>query len=177
MTTEAMRAAFEIHPPHVRTRDMSQEEYRTLNAPRMSLLQDSWAHKVYAFRRFYERPILPSPGPLSEEEIQTHHKIIVEEWREFWTGLTTGDIIETLDGGIDLIYTVIGALLASGIPPHVIDAAMEEVHASNMTKSGTDGKPILSAEGKILKGPNYIKADLVGAALHATPSFNLLGES
>lgn len=174
MTTEAMRTAFDLHAPHVRTRDMTNEQFRDLNQPRMSLLQDSWPHKVHAFRRFYQRPINATPGPLSEAEIQTHHRIIVEEWKEFWTGVSAGDIIETLDGGIDLIYTVLGALIASGIPPHIIDAAMEEVHASNMTKAAEDGTPILSPEGKILKGPKYVKADLPGAALMATPSFSLL---
>lgn len=170
-----MHAAFDIHPPIVRDKTMSEAEWRQLALPRMSLLQDSWAHKVYAFRRFYDRPISTIDVPLSEAEVQTHHKIITEEWKELWSGVMLDDVIETLDGGVDLIYTVLGLLIARGIPPHVIDAAMEEVHASNMTKADpTTGKPVLSPEGKILKGSAYVKADLLAAAADATPGFDLL---
>ena len=33
--------------------------------------------------------------------------------------------------------------------------AFVRVHASNMSKLGNDGKPVLRADGKIMKGPNY----------------------
>lgn len=42
----------------------------------------------------------------------------------------------------------------------VIPAAFIEVHSSNMSKLGEDGKPIYREDGKILKGPNYFKPDL-----------------
>lgn len=35
-----------------------------------------------------------------------------------------------------------------------------EVHRSNMSKLGEDGKPIYNEEGKIMKGPNYTKPQL-----------------
>lgn len=38
--------------------------------------------------------------------------------------------------------------------------AFHEVHRSNMSKLGTDGKPIYREDGKVLKGPNYSPADL-----------------
>lgn len=41
-------------------------------------------------------------------------------------------------------------------------SAMAEVHASNMSKLGADGKPVVREDGKILKGPNYFKPDLEG---------------
>jgi len=30
-----------------------------------------------------------------------------------------------------------------------------EVHRSNMTKLGADGRPLYRADGKVLKGPSY----------------------
>ena len=33
--------------------------------------------------------------------------------------------------------------------------ALHRVHESNMSKLGTDGKPIRREDGKVLKGPNY----------------------
>jgi predicted HAD superfamily Cof-like phosphohydrolase len=38
--------------------------------------------------------------------------------------------------------------------------AFRRVHLSNMSKMGEDGKPIRRYDGKILKGPNYIKPSL-----------------
>lgn len=39
-------------------------------------------------------------------------------------------------------------------------ATFAEVHRSNMSKLGDDGKPVRRDDGKILKGPNYTPADL-----------------
>lgn len=38
--------------------------------------------------------------------------------------------------------------------------AFIRVHESNMSKLGTDGKPIRRDDGKVLKGPNYKEPDL-----------------
>ena len=37
---------------------------------------------------------------------------------------------------------------------------VREIHRSNMSKLGEDGRPIYREDGKILKGPNYFKPDL-----------------
>jgi len=36
-----------------------------------------------------------------------------------------------------------------------LDAALDRVHQSNMSKLGEDGCPIRREDGKVLKGPNY----------------------
>lgn len=38
--------------------------------------------------------------------------------------------------------------------------AFRRVHLSNMSKLGEDGKPIKREDGKVLKGPNYVKPNL-----------------
>lgn len=40
------------------------------------------------------------------------------------------------------------------------EVAFFEVHNSNMSKLGDDGKPILNDAGRVVKGPNYRKPDL-----------------
>lgn len=45
-------------------------------------------------------------------------------------------------------------------PLQKFDEAFVRVHESNMSKLGEDGKPVLREDGKVLKGPNYFKADL-----------------
>lgn len=41
-----------------------------------------------------------------------------------------------------------------------IEAIFNEIHKSNMSKLGSDGKPIYREDGKILKGPKYFKPNL-----------------
>ena len=42
-----------------------------------------------------------------------------------------------------------------------LDAALDRVHESNLSKLGEDGKPIRrEKDGKVLKGPNYKPPDL-----------------
>lgn len=41
-----------------------------------------------------------------------------------------------------------------------LDETMYRVFQSNMSKLDDEGKPVRSEDGKVLKGPNYIKPDL-----------------
>lgn len=41
-----------------------------------------------------------------------------------------------------------------------LNAVFVEIHNSNMSKLGADGKPIYREDGKILKGENYFKPDI-----------------
>lgn len=67
------------------------------------------------------------------------------------------DVIEAADALGDLRYVVDGGNLIWGIPG---DAVFAEIHASNMSKLGPDGKPLRRPDGKTLKGPNYFKPDI-----------------
>lgn len=67
------------------------------------------------------------------------------------------DVVEAADALGDLEYVVNGMALGMGINlPEVV----KEIHRSNMTKLGPDGKPIYREDGKILKGEGYEKPDL-----------------
>lgn len=57
----------------------------------------------------------------------------------------------------DLRYVVDGGAISFGLD---IDDAFEEVHESNMSKLGADGKPVYREDGKVLKGENYRGADM-----------------
>lgn len=43
------------------------------------------------------------------------------------------------------------------------DRGFTVVHNSNMSKLGSDGRPIYREDGKVLKGPNYKPADMKDA--------------
>ena len=65
--------------------------------------------------------------------------------------------VAAADALADLRYVVDGASLEWGIP---LEKCFREVHRSNMSKLGEDGRPLLRADGKILKGPNFTPPDL-----------------
>jgi predicted HAD superfamily Cof-like phosphohydrolase len=67
------------------------------------------------------------------------------------------DLVEAADALGDLDYVIQGANLVFGFPSMEI---FQEIHRSNMSKLGDDGKPIYREDGKIMKGPNYFKPDI-----------------
>lgn len=86
--------------------------------------------------------------------------LLSEELEELQEAIEMGDIVEVLDALVDLQYVLDGAFLSFGLHD-VKDVAFAEVHSSNMSKLGEDGKPIRrEGDGKILKGPNYFQPDL-----------------
>jgi predicted HAD superfamily Cof-like phosphohydrolase len=59
----------------------------------------------------------------------------------------------------DIVYYALDAAMLLGID---ILPVFMEVHWSNKTKFGEDGKPIKREDGKVIKGPNYQKPDIAG---------------
>jgi predicted HAD superfamily Cof-like phosphohydrolase len=57
----------------------------------------------------------------------------------------------------DVVVAVYGTAVTAGID---LDEAVRRVHASNLSKVGRDGRPILDADGKVQKGPNYRSPDM-----------------
>ncbi len=83
--------------------------------------------------------------------------LIAEELKELKEAIRDKDIVEVADALTDLLYVVYGAGHAFGID---LDACFSEVHRSNMSKLGSDGKPIYREDGKVLKGPAFFDPDL-----------------
>ena len=83
--------------------------------------------------------------------------LISEELEELQLAITNNDIVEVADALTDLLYVVYGAGHAFGID---LDECFMEVHDSNMSKLGEDGKPIYREDGKVLKGPGYFAPNL-----------------
>ena len=83
--------------------------------------------------------------------------LIREELSELTEALEKKDIKEVADALTDILYVTYGAGHAFGIN---LDKCFEEVQNSNMSKLGSDGKPIYNEQGKVMKGPDYFKPDL-----------------
>jgi len=84
-------------------------------------------------------------------------ELIREEYEELEEAIENRDMVEVADALADLLYVIYGAGHAFGID---LDECYNEVHSSNMSKLGEDGKPIKSDSGKVLKGPNFFEPDL-----------------
>ena len=83
--------------------------------------------------------------------------LIREELSELKDALEKKDIKEVADALTDILYVTYGAGHAFGIN---LDKCFEEVQNSNMSKLGSDGKPIYNEQGKVMKGPDYFKPNL-----------------
>lgn len=84
-------------------------------------------------------------------------ELIDEELLETREAVWDDDLVGVADGLCDLLYVIYGFGDVLGLD---IARLFAEVHASNMSKLGEDGKPILREDGKILKGPNFFHPDL-----------------
>ena len=93
----------------------------------------------------------------NEKIVNLRLDLIEEELSEFKEAVEKKDIKEVADALTDILYVTYGAGHAFGIN---LDKCFEEVQNSNMSKLGSDGKPIYNENGKVMKGPNYFKPDL-----------------
>lgn len=116
--------------------------------------------QVQEFHETYGLPVKNSPTISDEKTNALRINLLAEELEELKEALEQGDLVETLDALIDLQYVLDGAFLSFGMQS-LKTPAFDEVHRSNMSKLGADGKPIVRPEdGKILKGPDYFKPDI-----------------
>ena len=84
-------------------------------------------------------------------------ELIQEELDELSEAVADRDMIEIAEALTDLLYVVYGAGHAFGIE---LDECFHEVHRSNMSKLGGNGRPIHREDGKVMKGPGFFEPDL-----------------
>ncbi len=106
----------------------------------------------------FDVPVVDAPA-IPETRAQMRLAILEEEVAELRAAVEDGNLVEVLDALCDIQYVLDGTFLEFGLHS-VKQAAMEEVHASNMSKLGADGKPVLREDGKVLKGPTFRRPDL-----------------
>ena len=86
-------------------------------------------------------------------------QLLIEEVGELAHGLAKDDPMEILDALSDIQYVLDGAYLAFGLD-RFKEAAFMEVHRSNMSKLGSDGKPIINGAGRVVKSQHYREPNL-----------------
>ena len=110
--------------------------------------------QVEEFYDAFNHPKASAPKYMETERLIMRHNILHEEVVELFDAGITGDIVEVGDAITDCLYILIGTAIEYGLADK-LPAMFDEVHRSNMSKLGEDGKPIYREDGKILKGPNY----------------------
>ena len=113
--------------------------------------------RVKKFMETFGQEIKEKASFPNEKITSLRHDLIKEELDELKEAIDSKDIKEVADALTDILYVTYGAGHAFGIN---LDKCFEEVQSSNMSKLGSDGKPIYNDKGKVMKGPNYFKPDL-----------------
>ena len=133
--------------------------------------------QVSAFHRAFGVAERSTPGIPDDETVKLRLKLIGEEFCELleacgyrgasiaiWGRLTDAlsaapkmDLVAAVDALGDMQYVISGTYLSVGVDDEPIT---DEIHASNCTKLGADGKPVVLPSGKIGKSDSYRKPDL-----------------
>ena len=114
--------------------------------------------KVALFMKTFGQDVKTKPSLSTKKINDLRISLIIEELNELKDAIKNNDLVETADALTDILYVTYGAGQAFGIN---LDKCFEEVQNSNMSKLGEDGKPIYNENGKVLKGPNYFKPNLL----------------
>ena len=115
--------------------------------------------KVKEFMDAFGQEVVTKPEWPSAETMELRVDLIEEEVGELNEAIfdASGDLVEVADALADILYVVYGAGHAFGID---LDKCFSEVHRSNMSKLGEDGKPIYREDGKVLKGESFSEPNL-----------------
>lgn len=114
---------------------------------------------VAEFHRAFDLPMANLPTTSIPADLRKLRvDLLVEEVREFAEATEAKDIIGIADALADILYVTYGAAITYGID---LDGIVREVHRSNMSKLDENERPVLRADGKVLKSPRYTMPDVL----------------
>ena len=113
--------------------------------------------KVGIFMKTFGQEVKHSSSFNTDEVNELRVSLIKEELDELIEAMNKKDLVEVADALTDILYVTYGAGHAFGIN---LDECFQEVHSSNMSKLGPNGKPIHREDGKVMKGPGFFEPDL-----------------
>ena len=117
---------------------------------------------VKEFHKAFKLDYLDKPkADLGVDKNKLRFNLMKEENQEYFEAANNNDIVEVADALGDMLYILCGTIIEHGMQ-HKIDEIFSEIQNSNMSKLGADGNPIYREDGKVLKGPNYFKPDIMG---------------
>tara|TARA_B110000444_G_C18342870_1_gene368073 strand:+ start:35 stop:379 length:345 start_codon:yes stop_codon:yes gene_type:complete len=105
----------------------------------------------------FGQEVKKKPSFSNDKINKLRYDLIEEELSELKEAMQNKDLLEVADALTDILYVTYGAGHAFGID---LDKCFNEVQKSNMSKLGSDNKPIYNDDGKVMKGPKYFKPNL-----------------
>ena len=121
-------------------------------------------NKLKAVQEFHEAfglGIQQEPvAKLSESKLKLRFDLMAEENEEYLEAAKENNLVEVADALGDMLYILCGTILEHGMQ-HKIEDVFNEIQLSNMSKLGANGLPIYREDGKVMKGPNYFKPDII----------------
>ena len=116
---------------------------------------------VKAFHEAFGLGVKEIPtAQLSTQKLKLRFDLMAEENEEYLEAAQNNDLVEVADALGDMLYILCGTILEHGMQ-YKIEEVFNEIQNSNMSKLGADGKPIYREDGKVMKGPNYFKPDIL----------------
>lgn len=109
---------------------------------------------VRDFHRKFGHPVGETPAVPDDGTVRLRQRLVQEEFLELMAAMQKGDLPGIADGALDLVYVVLGTLLAYGVDPTPLWAA---IHRANLSK-GQEKR----ADGKVLKGDGFVPPDVEG---------------
>jgi predicted HAD superfamily Cof-like phosphohydrolase len=106
-----------------------------------------------------EFPIMPggSEHPLRE----LRRKLLAEEYHEYDRGEDDENLVEVVDGLLDVVVIAWGSLLAY-VGPDIAKACAAEVVRSNLSKVIGPGLPMFRDDGKVIKPADFTPPNIRG---------------
>lgn len=114
---------------------------------------------VAEFHEATDTPWYIVPSLPRFDRTQLRANLMLEETFELQQAIFAGNYELIADALADCLYVLIGTAGEHGLADK-LPAIFAEVHRSNMSKMGADGKAIKRADGKIMKGPNFTLPNL-----------------
>ena len=151
---QALLYAGEI--PFIEGKDEATQTIHKLISKGAKPINDDWIGMLREFHKSFDLPLRDIPQEIPPKEFELRHNLLQEEVNEIAAAYSEIDLKEIFDGILDSIYVLIGTAVQMGFGD-VLNAGFKEVHRSNMSKLGDDGKPILREDGKVIKGANFTK--------------------
>jgi len=115
--------------------------------------------QLWDFQSIYNQTRNTKPTLIEPEDYYLRYRLGKEELSEYLDACNNDDLVEITDALADQLYILLGTMVAHGMQG-IIEDVFNEVHRSNMSKLGEDGKPIYREDGKVLKGPNFSKPNI-----------------
>src|SRR6056300_1418437 len=110
--------------------------------------------QLWDFQSAYNSTRNTKPTLIEPDDYFLRYRLGKEELLEYLEACNNDDLVEITDALADQLYILLGTMVAHGMGD-IIEDVFDEVHRSNMSKLGQDGKPIYREDGKVLKGPNF----------------------